>query len=68
MCPTIHITRELDAVGSVAFPFDAARWTQVTDVKAGVLVAYLPGTGYRYLPVQKASDGTWVVGPPCTPR
>jgi hypothetical protein len=51
-----------------AVPFDVGRWTQITDGKAGVLVASLPGAGYRYLPVQRGAGGEWVVGPPCTPR
>jgi hypothetical protein len=51
-----------------AAPYEMARWTQVTDGRAGVLVASLPGTGYRYLPIHRGLDGTWVLGAPCTPR
>jgi hypothetical protein len=67
--PTARAADLLDLHGwPRAVPFDAARWTEVTDGRAGVLVAFLPGTGYRYLPVQKGAGGAWVVGPPCTPR
>ena len=51
-----------------AVPFDVAHWTVVTDGTAGVLVASLPGSGFRYLPIHRAVDGSWSVGPPCTPR
>jgi hypothetical protein len=51
-----------------AVPFDVARWTVVLHSNAGVLVAYLPGTGFGYLPIHRAAAGGWSVGPPCTPR
>jgi hypothetical protein len=51
-----------------AVPYDVAHWTQVTDGRAGVLVASLPGVGFRYLPIHKGPDGAWVVGAPCTPN
>jgi hypothetical protein len=50
-----------------AVPFDVARWTVVLNGDAGVLVAFLPGSGFGYLPIHKAAAG-WSVGPPCTPR
>jgi hypothetical protein len=50
-----------------AVPFDMARWTVVLNGTAGVLVAFLPGSGFGYLPIHKAVAG-WSVGPPCTPR
>ena len=50
-----------------AVPFDIARWTVVLNGNAGVLVAFLPGSGFGYLPIHKAAVG-WSVGPPCTPR
>jgi hypothetical protein len=51
-----------------AVPFDIAHWTVVLHGNAGVLVAFLPGTGFGYLPIHKAAGGGWSVGPPCTPR
>jgi hypothetical protein len=51
-----------------AVPFDVARWTVVVHGDAGVLVAYLPGPGFGYLPIHRAAGGGWSVGPPCTPR
>lgn len=51
-----------------AVPYDVAQWTVVTDGAAGVLVASLPGSGFHYLPIHKAADGSWAVGPPCTPH
>ena len=50
-----------------AVPFDIARWTVVLNGNAGVLVAFLPGSGFGYLPIHKVAAG-WSVGPPCTPR
>ena len=50
-----------------AVPFDIAHWTVVLNGNAGVLVAFLPGTGFGYLPIHKVAAG-WSVGPPCTPR
>jgi hypothetical protein len=50
-----------------AVPFDIAHWTVVLNGSAGVLVAFLPGTGFGYLPIHRAVAG-WSVGPPCTPR
>jgi hypothetical protein len=50
-----------------AVPFDIAHWTVVLNGNAGVLVAFLPGSGFGYLPIHKAAAG-WSVGPPCTPR
>jgi hypothetical protein len=50
-----------------AVPFDMARWTVVLNGNAGLLVAFLPGSGFGYLPIHKAAAG-WSVGPPCTPR
>ncbi len=51
-----------------AVPFDVARWTVVLSDDAGVLVTFLPGSGFHYLPIHKAAGGGWSVGPPCTPR
>jgi hypothetical protein len=51
-----------------AVPFDVAHWTVVLTGTAGVLVAYLPGSGFHYLPIHRAAGGGWSVGPPCTPR
>lgn len=51
-----------------AVPFDIAHWTVVRHGDAGVLVAFLPGPGFGYLPIHKAAGGGWSVGPPCTPR
>ena len=51
-----------------AVPFDMARWTVVLNGNAGVLVAFLPGTGFGYLPIHKAAGGGWSVGQPSTPR
>jgi hypothetical protein len=51
-----------------AVPFDVAHWTVVLRGNAGVLVAFLPGSGFHYLPIHKAAGGGWSVGPPCTPR
>ena len=51
-----------------AVPFDVARWTVVLSGDAGVLVTFLPGSGFHYLPIHKAAGGGWSVGPPCTPR
>ena len=51
-----------------AVPFDVARWTVVLNGNAGVLVTFLPGSGFHYLPIHKAAGGGWSVGPPCTPR
>jgi hypothetical protein len=51
-----------------AVPFDVAHWTVVLNGDAGVLVAFLPGSGFHYLPIRKAAGGGWSVGPPCTPR
>jgi hypothetical protein len=51
-----------------AVPFDVAHWTVVLHGNAGVLVAFLPGSGFGYLPIHKAAGGGWSVGPPCTPR
>jgi len=51
-----------------AVPFDVAHWTVVLNGTAGVLVAFLPGTGFGYLPIHQAAGGGWSVGPPCTPR
>ena len=50
-----------------AVPFDIAHWTVVLNGNAGVLVAFLPGSGFGYLPIHKVAAG-WSVGPPCTPR
>jgi len=50
-----------------AVPFDIAHWTVVLNGNAGVLVAFLPGTGFGYLPIHRAAAG-WSVGPPCSPR
>ena len=51
-----------------AVPFDVAHWTVVVHGGAGVLVAFLPGRGFGYLPIHQAAGGGWSVGPPCTPR
>ena len=51
-----------------AVPFDVARWTVVLNGNAGVLVTFLPGSGFHYLPIHKTAGGGWSVGPPCTPR
>jgi len=51
-----------------AVPFDVAHWTVVLTGTAGVLVAFLPGSGFHYLPIHRAAGGGWSVGPPCTPR
>ena len=51
-----------------AVPFDVAHWTVVLNGDAGVLVAFLPGSGFHYLPIHRAAGAGWSVGPPCTPR
>jgi hypothetical protein len=51
-----------------AVPFDIAHWTVVVHGTAGVLVAFLPGPGFGYLPIHRIAGGGWSVGPPCTPR
>jgi hypothetical protein len=51
-----------------AVPFDVAHWTVVLHGNAGVLVAFLPGSGFGYLPIHKVAGAGWSVGPPCTPR
>ena len=50
-----------------AVPYDIRHWTVVLNGNAGVLVAFLPGSGFHYLPIHKAAGGGWWVGPPCTP-
>jgi hypothetical protein len=51
-----------------AVPYDIRHWTVVLNGGAGVLVAFLPGSGFHYLPIHRVAGGGWSVGPPCTPR
>ena len=50
-----------------AVPYDITRWTVVLNGDAGMLVVFLPGSGFHYLPIHGAAGGGWSVGPPCTP-
>jgi hypothetical protein len=51
-----------------AVPFDVTQWTVVLSGNAGVLVAFLPGSGFHYLPIHRAAGGDWTAGAPCTLR